>query len=69
MVGGAITFVIGIVITLWGYNKSLQNVLTELATEAPPGAIEATIGLLIVVVGMFVAIYGFGQMEEEVRVQ
>jgi hypothetical protein len=71
MASGAIVFVIGIAITLFGYNKykSVETVLTELATEAPPGAIEATIGLLILVVGMFIAIYGFGQMKEEVRIQ
>lgn len=47
-VGGAIAFVIGLVITLWGYNKfiSVERVLTEVVTEVPPGAIEATIGIL-----------------------
>jgi len=71
MVGGAIVFVIGIIITLFGYNqyKSVEVVLTQLANEAPAGAIEVTIGLLVAVVGMFVLIYGFGQMEENRKLQ
>jgi hypothetical protein len=66
MVGGAIVFVIGLAITPFGYNrfKGVEGVLTQLAMEAPAGAIEATIGFALAAVGMFVAIHSFGQMEE-----
>lgn len=67
MVGGAIVFVIGIVMTLFGYNKfiSVERVLTEVATEAPPGAIEATIGILIMVVGGLIFIHGSGFLPKD----
>lgn len=71
MVGGAIALVIGIIITLFGYNKykSVEGVLTLLANEAPPGAIEATIGILIMVVGVLILIHGFGLLPEDAKGQ
>ena len=71
MVGGAIVLVIGIIIMFFGYNKyrSVESALTMLANGTPPGLIETTIGILISVVGGFTAIYGFGLLPEEPKVQ
>ena len=71
MVGGAIVLVIGIIIMLFGYNKykSVEGALTMIANGSPPGTGETTIGILIVVVGAFMAIYGFGLLPEDTKVQ
>lgn len=67
IIGGAILSVIGIVIMYFGYDtyKSVEGVLTMMAGEAPPGVAQLTIGMLIAVVGVFTAIYGFGLLPEE----
>ncbi len=66
MVGGAIFMAIGIIVIIVGYGKfqPMANTLTALAESTPAGVIETTIGILITAMGMFIAIYGFGQMEE-----
>jgi uncharacterized membrane protein YidH (DUF202 family) len=69
IIGGAIALVIGMAMTLFGYNKfmSVEKVLTEVATTAPSGAIEATIGILIVVVGGLILMHGFGLLPEDTK--
>jgi hypothetical protein len=71
MVGGAIVLVIGIIIMLFGYNKykSVEGALTMLANGSPPGTVETTVGILIVVIGAFIAIHGFGLLPEDTKVQ
>jgi uncharacterized BrkB/YihY/UPF0761 family membrane protein len=71
MVGGAIFMVIGIIIGIFGYSKfqSIAGTLAAVAEETPAGVVEATIGILIMAIGMFIAIYGFGQMEENKRLK
>ena len=71
MVGGAIVLVIGIIIMFFGYNKyrSIEGALTMVANGTPPGIAETTIGILIFVVGAFVAIYGFGLLPEDSKGQ
>jgi len=55
----------------FGYNKykSVEGALTMIANGSPPGTGETTIGILIVVVGAFMAIYGFGLLPEDTKVQ
>lgn len=71
MVGGAIVSFIGIIIVLFGYDKykSVESALSTMANGSPPGVAEATIGILIFVVGAFAAIHGFGQLPEEPKMQ
>ena len=71
MVGGAIVLVIGIIVIFFGYNKykGLEGALTALADGMPPGVAETTIGILIAVAGGFTALYGFGLLPEESKVQ
>jgi len=71
MVGGAVVLVIGIIIMFFGYNKyrSMERPLTMLANGSPPGIVETTVGILIVVVGAFMAIYGFGLLPEDTKMQ
>jgi hypothetical protein len=38
------------------------------AESTPAGMIETTIGILILAIGMFIAIHGFGQLEENRKV-
>ena len=71
MVGGAIVLVIGIIIMFFGYNKyrSMEGALTMLVNGSPQGVAETTIGILIGVVGGFTAIYGFGLLPEDTKMQ
>ena len=80
MVGGAIVMAIGIIIIIFGYDKYQSIVGAFRANEdaeiigfaygkTPPGVIETTIGMLIAAIGMFIAIHGFGQMEENRKLQ
>ena len=66
----AIILPIGIIIIIVGYNKylSMAETSSTIANSTPPGAIETTIGILVAAIGMFVAIYGFGQLEENRKV-
>jgi len=71
MVGGVSVSFIGIIIMLFGYNKykSVEGALTTIANGSQPGIAETTIGILIFVVGAFIAIYGFGLLPENSKVQ
>jgi len=71
MVGGAIVLIFGIIIMFFGYNKhrSVEGALTMVANGTTPGIAETTIGILIFVVGAFVAIYGFGLLPEDTKVK
>jgi len=71
MVGGAIVLAIGIIIIIVGYNKylSMAGTFSAIANGTPPGVIETTIGILIVAIGMFIAIHGFGQMGENRKLE
>lgn len=71
MVGGAIVMAIGIVVIIFGYDKylSMAGTFATIENGTPPGVIETTIGILIVAFGMFISIHGFGQMEENRKLQ
>ncbi len=71
MVGGAISMAIGIIISIFGYSKfqSIASTIATVADETPPGVVEATIGILIVAIGMFITLHGFGQMDEKRNLQ
>jgi uncharacterized membrane protein YidH (DUF202 family) len=82
MVGGAIIMAIGIVVIIFGYDKYQSMASAFSAYEdaggilafaqdkgAPPGVVVTTIGILIVAIGMFISIHGFGQMEENRKLQ
>jgi hypothetical protein len=71
MLGGAIFMAIGIIVTIVGYSKfqTMAGTLTTFAESTPAGMIETTIGILILAIGMFIAIHGFGQLEENRKLQ
>jgi hypothetical protein len=71
MVGGAIVLAIGIIIIIVGHNKyvSMAGTSSAIADGTLPGVIETTIGILFVAIGMFIAIHGFGQIEENSKLQ
>jgi uncharacterized membrane protein len=69
MVGGAILSVIGIIIMFFGFNKYKNMEGSMLASGAQQGTAETIIGILIFVVGAFIVIYGFGQLEENRKLQ
>jgi hypothetical protein len=47
----------------------VEGALTMLANGSPPGTVETTVGILIVVVGAFIAIHGFGLLPEDTKAQ
>ncbi len=67
MVGGAISMAIGIIISIFGYSKfhSMAGTIVAVAEETPPGVVEATMGILIVAIWMFISLHGFGQLDEK----
>ena len=75
MVGGAIFMAIGIIVIIVGYAKfqtmagTMAGTLTTFVESTPAGVIETTIGILIMAIGMFIAIHGFGQMGENRKLQ
>jgi hypothetical protein len=69
MVGGAILSVIRIIIMFFGFNKYKNMEGSMLASGAQQGTAETIIGILIFVVGAFIVIYGFGQLEENRKLQ
>jgi hypothetical protein len=71
MVGGALVLVVGIIVMIFGYNKykGVEGAITMAANGTSPGVAETTIGILIAVVGAFIAIYGFGSLSEEAKLQ
>lgn len=82
MVVGGIVMALGIIITIFGYDKyqSIVGAFRDYEDggkiiafaydeSAPPGVIEAMIGILIAVIGMLIAIHGFGQMEGNRKLQ
>ncbi len=71
MLGGAISMAIGIIISIFGYSKikSMAGTIAAVAEETPPGVVEATIGILIVAIGMFILLHGFGQMDKKGKLQ
>jgi hypothetical protein len=64
MISGGIVFAIGIIITIIAYGKYISLTGTVSGDTNPPGLIQITIGILIATIGMFLWIYGFGQLEE-----
>ena len=64
IVGGTIVLVIGIIVTIYGISQYRM-----VSNGVSPSTTETIIGILIAVAGAFIAIYGFGLIEEDTKLR
>jgi len=64
MVSGAFILAIGIIVTIHGVSQYRM-----VSNGVPQGTTETIIGILIAVAGAFIAIYGFGLLEEDTKLR